>query len=105
MEGHQRGARRRGETDAPVLEPASKQPVLRIHMDAGLSTTNLILGIMAVVSVLEALVLIGLGIAGFRAYRRAMALIQDVEVRHVQPATARVMAILDDLKGVSAKVR
>jgi hypothetical protein len=34
-------------------------------MTIDLSTTNLLLGIMAVVSVLEALVVIGIGAAGF----------------------------------------
>jgi hypothetical protein len=35
-----------------------------------LGTTNLLLGIMAVVSVLEALLLIGMGVGGFMLYRR-----------------------------------
>ena len=41
-------------------------------MAGELATTNLLLGIMAAVSVLEALALIGLGIAGFMAYKNVM---------------------------------
>ena len=39
-------------------------------MSGELATTNVILGIMAAVSVLEALVIVGMGVAGFRAYRK-----------------------------------
>jgi len=74
-------------------------------MPADLHTTNLILGIMAAVSVLEALVIIGIGVAGFLAYRRVMTLVNDLEQRQVAPAMARVNAILDDVKGVSARVK
>lgn len=70
-----------------------------------LGTTNLFLGIMAVVSVLEALVVIGAGIAGYIAYSRVMTLVQGLEARQVAPAMARVNAILDDAKLVSARVR
>ena len=38
-----------------------------------LGTTNLLLGIMAAVSVLEALVIIGMGIAGFMVYKKSCA--------------------------------
>lgn len=74
-------------------------------MEANLGTTNLILGIMAAVSVLEALLLIGAGIAGFLVYRRVMDLVAGLEQRQVAPAMARVNAILDDVKDVSAKVK
>ncbi len=70
-----------------------------------LTTTNVMLGIIAVVSILEGLCIIGLGVAGFVVYRRVMALVNELESRQVAPAMARVNAILDDVKGVSAKVR
>jgi hypothetical protein len=60
---------------------------------------------MAAVSVLEALVIIGLGVAGFMAYRKVMELVNGLESRQVAPAMARVNAILDDVKMVSAKVK
>ena len=74
-------------------------------MDSQLSTTNLFLGIMAAVSVLQALVLIGVGIAGYMAYRQVTTLLETLEDRHVAPAMGRVNAILDDVKVVSAKVK
>lgn len=74
-------------------------------MEPQLETTNLFLGIMAAVSVLQALVLIGAGIAGFMAYRKVMALVNTLEEQHVAPTMGRVNTILDDVKVVSVKVR
>jgi hypothetical protein len=74
-------------------------------MEANLGTTNLFLGIMAVVSVLEALVVIGIGVGGYLAYRRVMELVNGLEQRQVAPAMARVNAILDDAKAVTAKLK
>jgi hypothetical protein len=81
-------------------------------MSGELGTTNLLLGIMAAVSVLEALVIIGIGVAGFMVYKKVMALVdsgmvlaQGIEARQVAPAMMRVNAILDDVKGVTAKVK
>jgi esterase/lipase len=70
-----------------------------------LGTTNLFLGILAAVSVIE---LIGLAVGGLFAYRlyaRATELLQGMEERQVAPAMARVNAILDDVKGVTSKVQ
>jgi hypothetical protein len=74
-------------------------------MSGELGTTNLLLGIMAAVSVLEALLLVGVGVAGVIVYRRVMDLIDGLETRQIAPAMARVNAILEDVKGVTAKVR
>ena len=74
-------------------------------MEGSLSTTNLLLGIMAVVSVLEALLVIGVGVAGWMLYRRVMELVNGLEQRQIAPAMARVNAILDDVKGVTEKVK
>jgi hypothetical protein len=74
-------------------------------MAGELGTTNLLLGIMAAVSVLEALLIIGMGIGGFVAYKKVMELVNGIEMRQVAPAMARLNAILDDMKAVSAKVK
>jgi hypothetical protein len=74
-------------------------------MSGELETTNVLLGIMAAVSILEALVIIGLGVGGFMVYRRVTTLIEGLEARQLAPAMVRVNAILDDVKGVTAKVR
>jgi hypothetical protein len=81
-------------------------------MSGELATTNLLLGIMAGVSVFEALVIIGIGIAGLSAYHKVMALMDraalladGIEARQVAPAMHRVNAILDDVKDVTGKVK
>jgi hypothetical protein len=74
-------------------------------MAGELGTTNLLLGIMAAVSVLEALAIIGLGIAGFVVYRRVMDLVNGLETRQIAPAMGRLNAILDDMRVVTAKVK
>jgi hypothetical protein len=70
-----------------------------------LHTTNVLLGIMAAVSVLEALLVIGVAVGGYLIYSRTMTLINGIEERQVAPAMARVNAILDDVKVVSARVK
>jgi hypothetical protein len=74
-------------------------------MAGELGTTNLLLGIMAAVSVIEALAIIGMGIGGFMIYRRVMTLVDGLETRQVAPTMARVNAILDDVKGVTLRVK
>jgi hypothetical protein len=74
-------------------------------MSGELGTTNLLLGIMAVVSVFEAFAIIGMAVAGFTVYRKVMELVAGLETRQVAPAMIRVNAILDDVRDVTAKVR
>jgi hypothetical protein len=81
-------------------------------MSGELGTTNLLLGIMAAVSVLEAVLIVGIGIAGFMVYKRVsaladrgMVLVEGLEARQVAPAMMRVNAILDDVKDVTSKVK
>ena len=69
-----------------------------------LQTTNVALIIMAVVSVLEALLLIALGVGGFLIYRRVMTLVNDLEARQIAPIREKVDAILGDVKAVTARV-
>jgi hypothetical protein len=81
-------------------------------MNAGnLDTTNVLLGIMAAVSVLEALLLIGLGVMGYRLYAQAMRTVREIEERQIAPLVARVNvlmarvdAILSDVKDVTTRV-
>ena len=81
-------------------------------MNAGnLDTTNLLLGIMAAVSVLEVLVLIGVGVMAYRLYSQTMTTVRELEARQIAPLVARVNAlmtrldaILGDVKEVTARV-
>lgn len=74
-------------------------------MESTLGTTNIILGIMAAVSVLEGLVVLGIAVGGFMIYRRVMQVVADIESRQVAPVMGRVNAILDDVKNVSERVK
>ena len=74
-------------------------------MDTDLTTTNVLLGIMAAVSLLEAVAVLGVFAAGAMLFRRLMHVIRDIEQRQVAPAVSRVNAILDDVKGVTSTVK
>jgi len=76
-----------------------------------LDTTNLLLGIMAAVSVIEALALIGIGFMAYRLYTRTMQTVREIEARQIAPLTARAIAlmtqvdaILGDVKEVTGRV-
>jgi hypothetical protein len=69
-----------------------------------LDTTNVLLGIMAGVSVLEALVLIGIGVGAIMIYRRVMRLVEDLETRQIAPIREKVETILGDVQTVAARV-
>ena len=80
-------------------------------IEGNLNTTNILLGIMAAVSLLQGLVLIGVAVIGFRLYRQAMQTIRDIEERQIAPITAHVTAliarvdsILGDVKDVTNRV-
>jgi hypothetical protein len=69
-----------------------------------LYTTNVLLGIMAAVSVLEALLVIAMAIGGFVAYRRVMRIVTDLESRQIAPLREKVDRILADVQAVTARV-
>ena len=69
-----------------------------------LNSLSLPLWIMAAVSVLQALLLIGIGVAGYLVYSRVMTLIADLEARQIAPMREKVDAILADVKGITARV-
>ena len=73
-------------------------------MGGDLNSLSIPLWIMAVVSVLQALLLIGIGIAGYLAYSRVMTLVNDLEARQIAPLREKVDAILADVKSVTARV-
>jgi pyruvate-formate lyase-activating enzyme len=73
-------------------------------VDGTLDTTNTMLGIMAAVSVLEALLLVAAGVGGFLMYRRTMALVTGLEARQIAPLREKVDEILADVKAVTSRV-
>jgi len=75
-------------------------------MPAGnLDTTNLLLGIMAAVSVLEALLLIGVGIFAYRLYAQAMQTMREIEQRQVAPLVAKVTMLMEKVDGILVDVK
>jgi hypothetical protein len=70
-----------------------------------LTTTNVLLGIMAAVSLLEGAAVIALLGGGLLMYRRLVRLIDSIEERQIAPVVSRVNGILDDVKGVSGMAR
>lgn len=69
-----------------------------------LETTNLLVGIIAGVSVLLALVLIGVAVGGFMAYRKVMTIVNDLEAHQIAPLRAKVDGILADVRSVTSRV-
>ena len=74
-------------------------------MTVDLTTTNILLGIMAFVSLLQALAVVGAMVAGVLVYRKMVQAIAAIEERQVAPVAAKANAILDDVKAVTATVR
>jgi sensor histidine kinase regulating citrate/malate metabolism len=70
-----------------------------------LTTTNVLLGIMAAVSLLEAAAVIALLGGAFVLSRRLVNAITGLEQRQIAPVVTRVNAILDDVKAVSGVTR
>jgi hypothetical protein len=62
------------------------------------------LWIMAAISIVEALVLLAIGIGGWLAYSRVMTLVAELEARQIAPLREKVDAILVDVKTVTARV-
>ena len=62
------------------------------------------LWIIAGLSILEALLLIGMGIGGYLVYSRVMTLVKDLEARQIAPIREKVDAILGDVKVVTSRV-
>jgi len=73
-------------------------------MPGDVNSLSIPLWIMAVVSVLQALLLIGIGVGGYLVYSRVMTLVNDLEARQIAPLREKVDAILADVKSVTARV-
>jgi len=62
------------------------------------------LWIMASLSILQALLLIGVAIGGYLMYARVMTLVNDLEARQIAPIREKVDAILADVHTVTSRV-
>jgi hypothetical protein len=70
-----------------------------------LTTTNVLLAIMAAVSLLEALAIVGLFVGGILLYRHALRVIRDIDERHIAPIAHQMKVILEDLHTVTSEVK
>lgn len=67
-------------------------------------TTNWLLGVIALASAVQMLMLIGAAIFGYRLYRQTTEAITDLEARHVAPLRQQVDAILDNVHRITSRV-
>jgi hypothetical protein len=69
-----------------------------------LTTTNWLLGVIAVASAVQMLAITGAAIAGLRMYRQINATLEDLEARHIAPMRQKVDGILADVHAITARV-
>jgi len=74
-------------------------------METQLATTNWLLGVMAIAAVLEALIVVALGVGALMAIHSASQAVKRLDAEQVTPALGKVNAILDDMKGFSGTVK
>ena len=70
-----------------------------------LTMTNVWLGILAVIALIQFLMLCAAGVFAYRMYSKAMVTIETIERLHVAPLRARADAMLDQVQTVVDKVR
>ena len=74
-------------------------------MPTELATLTRWVAVLAVAGALQTLLLLAGAVAGFVAWRRAMASIEMLEQRHLAPISARVSAVVDDIHDVTQRIR
>ena len=62
------------------------------------------LWIMAVISVVEALTLIGIAVGGYLVYSQVRTFVTEIEARQITPIREKVDAILADVEDITARV-
>ena len=73
-------------------------------MMGDLSSLSTPLWIMAIVSVFQALVIIGMAVGGYLLYSRMTTMMADLETRQIAPLREKADAILADVKSITARV-
>jgi hypothetical protein len=69
-----------------------------------LQTTNWLIGVIAVASAIQSLMLLGAAIAGYRLYQQATRAVTDLEAQHIEPLRRQMDTILADVRRVTARV-
>lgn len=70
-----------------------------------LTMTNVWLGILAVIALIQFLMLCAAGLLAYRMYSKAMVTLETIERLHVAPLRARADAMLDQVQTVVDKVK
>ena len=70
-----------------------------------LSTTNMWLGVLAVVSALEFLMIVSIGVMAFVLYRRVTALVDRAESAYIAPMAAKVHTVTEEAREVVRRVQ
>ena len=73
-------------------------------MPVDFGTTNLLLGVLAAVSVLEALVLAGVAVAAWRFYGRSVVALSEAQ-EQAAPLMARMNALADKMDAIADDVK
>jgi len=74
-------------------------------MTGNLTTTNVWLAIIALVSLVEFLAVVTIAFLAFRLYKRAASVLDRVEQDYVVPLNARANAIITEAQSVVARAR
>ena len=74
-------------------------------IEGNLNTTNVLLGIIAAVSVLQAVVFIAVAVLGYRLYSRAMQTVREIEQRQIAPLAVRAASLMADVERIAADVK
>jgi uncharacterized protein YoxC len=69
-----------------------------------LETTNWLLGVVAVASAVQTLLLIGLAVAARRLFKQVGDVAQTLETRHVEPLRRQVDGVLTQMDGLLGEV-
>jgi len=69
-----------------------------------LQTTNWLIGVIAVASAIQSLLVIGAAIAAYRLYRDTARTVSELEALHVEPLRRQLDTILADVQRITARV-
>jgi uncharacterized protein YoxC len=73
-------------------------------MPDSLGATNTMLAVIAAVSVIQGLVCIGFGVAGWKIYKLATGTIREIDEKRVKPIAAKVEGLVDRAHQVTDRV-
>ena len=74
-------------------------------IEGNLNTTNVLLGIMAAVSVLEALLLVAVGVMAMKLYQETLKTVREIEQRQIAPLAEKVHVLMGTVDGILVDVK